>query len=355
MTSHGGMIGVPAPMQGYVSPHGVQARVAVAVNPMQASAVGLDQHTQAWAYSTPSGLQLVHPGPTPVMVDPRSSATTGAGMRRRIRWETIVPMIALTCLVAAVGVLVADFDQITGRDVGAAGPQPAAAAPAPAQADAASSKKVPAGTDTASDTISQARSLLAKGRFADARNMLRPLVAMTPPNAQAVKLSASATAAGARNQALLRKLATQRRSSDWSGVIATIGALEQVRPLSIDLKKLRGNAIRARRAQAVRRKAALQQRVAAAKAPTRASGPPPAGGQPRPSAGSARPPANVPAGGIPARPDLPNPTGGGGGAAAVGGGPAAPASTPKPSASSTPAGGSGGCTWMVMDGVSMCM
>lgn len=354
MTSHDGMIGMQSPVYGHVAHHGVGApqQPAHVQLPGHAQFVAQAQQPQAWAYPTPNGMQLVQSGPTPTLVQDPSAAIGVGTTRRRVRWETIVPIVAVTCLVAAIGVFIMDFDAITGRDVPAAAQQTAVdpvAAP-PTSTDPEPTRASPAAA------MKQARALVAKGRFDAAARVLTPLTTGAAPNANAVKLRSKVTAAGARNRALLSQLSTHRRAGEWQAVITTIGKLQQVRPLSRDLVRMRSNARRAMRAQAARRAALKRADAASASSRTRGvSGPPPAGGQPpaATAASTPRPPANVPAGGIPTRPDLPNPTGGGGGA--VGGGPATskPPAT-KPAAAATQGNGDGGCTWMIMDGVSMC-
>lgn len=360
MSSHGGMIGVPQQASPAAhEPAFVQDRYAYATPGAHHAAYGAPapdpmqhpntmttalaaQQPQAWAYPTTNGLQLVQPGgaaPHPGQHAP-AIAIARAGRprtRSRIRWETIVPAAAVACLVAAIGVFFHDFDRITGRD------QVAAAAPA-AATSTKDTATAAAGDDAA--TIKQARTLMQRGRFGDASNMLAPLVDRPKPSAAAARLKRQVDQRASRNTALLRRLGKERSAKQWSKVIVTVGQLEKLRPLSVDLKRARTSArtnLKQERAAAAakRRTAAL----ASARPSTGGGGAPAAGGIPRATtAPASRPPAAVPSGSIPTRPDVPNSTGGSGNVA--GGG---------PQASSGGGTANAGCTWMVMDGVSMCM
>ncbi len=95
----------PDPRYGYVD-QGPQTHVAIA-HP---------EPPQAWAFQTPHGLQLVQPGTVAAMAPTPVEGRHSHRMRRRVRWETIVPMVAVLCLVASIGFFIHDFDRITGRD-----------------------------------------------------------------------------------------------------------------------------------------------------------------------------------------------------------------------------------------------
>ncbi len=348
MTSHGGTIGTPAGASG--TPYGYgHAGSAVVQPPTGAAAYAMHdvaRQPQAWAYPTPNGIQLVQPGDATahhVAIDPALAA--GARSRRRVRWETIIPAAAVACLVVSIGIFIADFDRITGRDQAvqaAATTQAAKPEATPTNAGAGA-----AGGDAAS-TIATAKQLRAAGRYADAVNALRPLTTRASSNAEAAKLLQSIRTASARNAALVKRLAKEQRDGRWSKVVATLAQVERLHPLSAKQQQLRRTALAKVRAAKAARAAKAKAREGASARPAgpavRGGGaaPPPAGGAPAPSAPpAARPPSNVSSGEIPKIPEgIPNPTGGSGGsgAAAVGAAPAA-----------------AGCTPMVHDGVEMCM
>lgn len=348
MSAHGATIGSPPAgpaLAGHVAfGHGDGAPAGTAWHSGSAALVP-QELPQAWAYQTPHGLQLVQPGAAAYAAQPASAGEA----RRRIRWETIVPAMAVTCLIAALGVFIADFPRMTGRDQPSAD---AAAARTVETADDASSAPMATSTADAGDTagvVEQARGFFEQGRFDDAANLLHPLLDVESPDPAAVTLHDQVDAAAARNRALLGRLSRERSAGRWSAVVGTIGELEGLRPLSKDLVQLRGTARRALRVQAIVTKAKglmargrnaealaiverglepgrnrtleklreqLSARMAAPAARpssmpgSRPAPPRPGGAAARPSR-PAQPPANVPRGAIPARPDLPNPTGGG--------------------------------------------
>lgn len=384
MSAHGATIGTPVPQ-----PVGIPAaheQVPAAPAEWQhgaVAAVAAHGPPQAWAYQTPQGLQLVQPGAVAYAEQPPAAVTgagSGSNARRRVRWETIVPAAAVTCLVAAVALFIADFDRMTGRSSDATSASAARAVEPTGDAstsDVAPASDAAAGDAQAAEVVAQARQLFDKGRFEDAANLLHPLLDVESPDAAAVALHDRVDAAATRNRALLGRLARERSAGRWTAVIGTIGELESLRPLSQDLTKLRATARRAARVQAVVAKArslmarrrdaealavvergleagrnpkleALGEQLSArmaAPATRRPSStgdrraPLPAGGAAaRPNGGPAvRPPANVPQGAIPTRPDVPNPTGGAGSVA--------------PTVSG---GGAGGTTCHEHDGVREC-
>lgn len=212
--------------------------------------------------------------------------------------------------------------------------------------------------------VADASALMEQGRFDEASAMLHPVLEVDSPDPAAVALHDRVDAAGERNDALLGRLARERTAKQWTAAIATIGQLEQQRPLSPDLVKLRTRArTAARTARTIAQARALmadgkytaaatlidkalgkgknaqlqamrEQLAAKRAAPSTVTGggashggghtgAPAAGGQTGSSgtSTSARPPANVGPGTMPPRPDAPNPvTSGAGVTAPVSGG-----------------------------------
>lgn len=327
MSAHAGMIGMPMqPSHPDAMPmlHG-SARHAVVQQPTSAAmpAAGAPHaQVQAWAFPTPQGLQLVQPG----WNEPASSPAGAAPQPgvRRLKWETIVPGAAVTCLIAAVALFVSDFDRITGRD--SAAPITASSTK---QATASETAPVDARADegVTAATLQEATALFEAGRFDQASNMLHPLLDAETPSSEAAALHDRIEVAAQRNDALLAQLQRQRRAGKWTAVIATVGQIEALRPLSPTLVKVRQQARAAIKARAARERARAVAAKRRAAAPSRSrAGAPPAGGR-RGGATTVRPPASTPAApsSIPPRPDAPNPIRNtGSGASAVGGG-AAPA------------------------------
>jgi hypothetical protein len=328
MSAHDGTIGgttIAVPAAVPQPPYGHPYQQAPA--PVHATGPDLaDQQPQAWAFPTPHGLRLVQPGAaTNLLAADPSFAAPGAHAvrtRRRIRWETIVPSVAVLCLLASVCFFIHDFDRMTGRHMAKGGAATAAAA----NGDAGDAK--------ATEPAAAPRA--------------------TPQVAKPATRAGMSPKAKARVQALLQRLRGERARRRWSAAITTLGQLEAVRPLNAAEQAIRTSA-----RQSLRRERAAAKRAAAA----RRSGPASSsrgGGAPTPPGAStggaaARPPAAAPKAGVPARPNIPNPTGtsGGGGASAVG---AAPSGGGSAGAASGGGGGaSSNCQWMVMDGVSMCM
>jgi len=331
---------------------------------------------QAWAYPTSNGMQYVASGgaaPTPVpalqMLPGGGQHEAAASTRRRVRWETIVPAMAVLFLLVAVGLFVARFDRITGRDGGS---------------DKAASKHVAdTGTGTATPTsdatggddvqsvLAQARDLQAKGDYTGAADLLHPILEGPNANKDAIALHEQIDADGARLDALMQALPAQRSAKNWKAIAATISQIEMLRPLTPSLVKLRTAARKASkaaaagpsvqstidRARALDRQGKTAQALAlveramgkranarlsrlreelAAKvagpstAPTsgisgggnsgsagRPVAPPSSAGGARPSAPAAMPPANIPSGTVPTPPNVANinttgATGGGG-------------------------------------------
>ena len=290
---------------------------------------------QAWAFPTPQGLQLVQPGGAPAM-HAAQGAPAAARMARRMKWETIVPIAAVLLLVVAIGVFVYDFDRMTGRD----GSAPSTETTKQVDADPAGTSEAAAPpaaeTPDVQATVDQAQALFTQGKFDEAADMLHPVLDGPSPDPAAMALHDKVDSANAREDALLKRLAGERRGKRWTAVVGTIGQIEQLRPLDRQLVSLRSRARAA--AKQAKAKAAAKAEAAklaaqrAAAAPSTQGGgaagghtghktPPVAGGNMGASTG-ARPPANVPKGSIPQVPNVPNPTGGAG-AGVVGGGQAA--------------------------------
>lgn len=371
MSAHGATIGTPQAPGGAPLHHGF-AHAPEAWQHGATAAVAAHEPPQAWAYQTPHGLQLVQPGAAAYAHQP-DAFTGGRPARRRVRWETIVPAAAVTCLVAAIGLFISDFDRMTGRDGAGAEATAARTTEAP---DVVATDAAPTSGGDSAEVVAQARGLFERGRFEDAANMLHPLLDTATPDPTAVRLHDQVDAAATRNRALLGRLSRERAAGRWTAVVSTIGELQSLRPLSKDLVALRATARRTARAQAIVAKArtlmakrrdaealavverglangrnrkleALREQLSARMsapstarsnpAGSRGAPPRPGGAAARPSA-PARPPSNVPQGAIPTRPDLPNPTGGGASVApAVGAG-----------------GGAGGTNCHEHDGVREC-
>ncbi len=312
----------PQPHQQHAQPHAFGAG-ALAPHPMHDA----NGQPQSWAFPTPNGLQLVQPG-TSSMAHPGAHAgMPGAATARRMRWETIVPILAVLCLVAAIGLFLHDFDRITGRDA-----KTAPSAETTTQADVAAPK---AETPDVQATIDDANAKFQLGRFDEAANLLHPLLDVAKPDPAAVALHDKVDAASARNAALLKRLSGERAGKRWTAVIGTIGQIEKLRPLDRPLVSLRTRARAAvKAAKAARAKELAAQQAAAklrAASPSTNGGgghaghaghtmPPVAGGNTG-SSSNVRPPANVPQGSIPTVPNVPNPAGSNPGV--VGGGQAA--------------------------------
>lgn len=324
---------------------------------------------QAWGFPTPNGMQLVqhgalpvyqplpagHAQPQPLQASPQqpwlqpaaatlaaapaleAPAAAGAApqrMGRRVRWETIVPAVAIMCFVAAVGLLIADFDSITGRakpatsartttPVGGAG----ASDPA-ATGDAPLDGAVPAGdagaTASAKQLLAESRAYLAKGNFEAAATTLDPLLAADAPLPAVTRLSTKVAAAATRNRSLLQQLTRQQSAKDWAGAVVTIGQLKALRPLSpqlaADLRQARAKLLLAKTTARTAPKAspsnASSQRAPATPGAARGSG--------------AKPPSAVPSNTLPPRPDAPKPAGNAaGGGGTPNGMPPAPTSNPS--------------------------
>lgn len=297
MSAHGGTIGVaqpqvmsggmaqplPAPIPMHHAPH-MQAQQQLHA-PMH-DAYG---RPQAWAFPTPNGMQPLQPGATS-MAQPQHGAI-GMPTARRMRWETIVPALAVICLVAAIGLFMHDFDRITGRDMK---------------------------SSNASTTTPSAEQDVEAGGTAPE--------AVEPAPTDAPMTTAPVTKA--RYDALAARLAKERRAKQWPAVIRTIGQMEQVGPLNRSLVSLRTRARAAMTAARARAKADAARAAAAAKRAASpsggdASGPasPPVARGSSGSSSSVRPPADAPKGPIPTAPSVPNPTGGS--PSVMGGGPAA--------------------------------
>jgi hypothetical protein len=329
MPMHGGAMPMPAPMPmhgGAMPAHGGAAPAAM---------LDANGKPQAWAFPTPNGLQLVQPGASSMAhgSGAHAMAAPGAPMARRMRWETIVPVLAVICLIAAIGLFMHDFDRITGRDAGSTAPS----AETTKQVDADDAAAPKADTPDVQATIDQATALFEQGKFDESANLLHAVLEGDSPDPAAVALHEKVDAANAREDALLTRLATERRGKRWSAVVTTIGQVEQLRPLDRQLVSLRTRARAAIKQAAARAKAKAAAERAAAK--QRNSGPstngggsggganhaghanPPAAGGGAGANTGARPPAEVPKGSIPSVPNVPNPSGAGGGV--VGGGQAA--------------------------------
>jgi hypothetical protein len=356
MSAHGGTIGMPMqpPAHGDTMPmlHGgaqqhhhvfqpaqqaVPPQPAMAMQPgvpMQqhgqhppmhgAAAVDFASQPQQWAYPTPDGLQLVQPGNAANGAHYSMSAAARRPGGRRMKWETIVPAAAVVCLIAAIGLFISDFDRITGRDAstGSAAATSTKAIARDSDAGAATDTDAGAVAATPADvdaTIDEAAKLFEQGNFEDAANLLHPMLDVASPDERVVELHDRIEAAGARNEALLARLGRQRNAGQWSAVIATIGQLEQLRPLSPSLTQLRASA---RKAITARRAAAAKARAKArAAAPsTSVNGGGSHAGHHAPAAGghshantSAVPPATAPKAPSVPEPPKQNPTTGGGG------------------------------------------
>ncbi len=345
MSAHGGTIGMPpqqpgAPMYAQQpAPMYAQPAPQAHAHPMHGgAAMMLDANgqPQAWAFPTPNGLQLVQPGAASMVPHGamQHAGMPGAPSVRRLRWETIVPALAIVCLIAAIGLFMHDFDRITGRD-GAASAAPSAKTTKPVD----DTPSTPAATVDVAAVVTKANALFATGNFNAAADLLHPVIDVANPDPAAIALHDKVDAANARNTALLKRLGVERRDQRWTAVIATIGQIEQLRPLDRQLVSLRTRARaaqRARTAKAAADRAAAKQRAArpssagasgggGGRASTghRGHAMPPAAGGSTGASSNVRPPANVPKGSIPKPPEgIPNPTGGNPGVVG-GGGPAA--------------------------------
>lgn len=361
LSAHNGIIGTP--MLGHAPP-------APAPMPSQMQAAA----PQAWAFPTPHGMQLVQTGAVALATAaphhgvPAATLTAlpgggaAAATRRRVRWETIVPIAALACVLGAAGVFIAKFDQMTGRGGAARTTMTSndvASKDAASGVDAAAAEQVDPGEAAAA--TADASTLMDQGRFDEAAQMLRPFVDAASPDPTIVALHGRIDAAGARNSALLARLTKQRAARQWTRALITIGQLQTLRPLSPTLIRQRTQAramvrtartvaqVRALVAQgrysaastlldqalqagpnaqleAVRERVASERATPSARpvavpgsGPTarpQVSGGGASGGVSRPAPmpssrpgaiGSAQPPANVAPGAMPPRPDAPNP------------------------------------------------
>ncbi|MEO6867474.1 MAG: tetratricopeptide repeat protein, partial [Gaiellales bacterium] len=371
MSAHDGMIGIPI---GHADP-GAMPQLNGYGHGAAAGMGAAQQQPQTWAFPTPQGMQLVYPGAGQQLVPGTAPYGAGAGAatalaipaarRHRLRWETIIPGAAIVLFLAAVALFISDFDRITGRDARGDAAKVTAAA-------AAATPSVAGPAAASSEVLNEAQALFAAGQFEDAANLLFPLLDTTAPDAKATALNDKIEAAATKNARLLKQATKQRKAGAWSELAATIGSLEQLRPLTPSLTKLRATATRnaridtalaragalakqGRTAEAMtvinkalkagpnRRLSALRSKLKAASArPSKAAGvagggarsergtaaaptsPPVAGGSRPTKAPNAtpaiKPPANVPGGSLPKLPSVPNPVASaGGGAAAVAG------------------------------------
>lgn len=284
---------------------------------------------QAWSFATPHGMQLVQGG-APTTPEPTAAARVAAS--RRIRWETIVPAVAVLCFVAAAALFVADFDRITGKDDSAtlsSGRAGETASDSAGGGGGAVEAPTAVSTEEARAVLRESGAMFRNGRFAQARVLLDPLVNGDAPSAAAVAMLERIDQAAASNRMLVRQLGRQQQRGQWQAVLGTLDQIEKLRPLGADLQSLRTKA----RSQLARQRAAAR-----ARASRRAEAPRTGGIPDLPT--TVRPPASVPAGALPPRPDAPN-TGGGGGGAGVSAQPG-----------TTGGGGSGACH--VHDGVNSC-
>lgn len=225
MSAHGGNIGTPLPA---THPDAM---------PMLHGGAALDPYAQqqTWAFPTPHGLQLVQHGAPGDPMHAMVATAQRPVVRRRMKWETIIPGTAIACLVAAVALFISDFDRITGRTTDL-----------PSSAAARSVADTKAAADDESSTVAEeATALFDAGRFDEAAALLQPLLDVDAPDAAIVALHDRITTADARNETLLMQVQRQRRAGNWAGVVATIAQLEQLRPLSPNLTELRAQARRA--------------------------------------------------------------------------------------------------------------
>ena len=294
---------------------------------------------QAWAFPTPTGLQLIQHGPSKQIrpypegtgpqaprpaggaAQPQAPAAGGAhAVRHRLRWETIVPFVAIMCLVALVSLFITHFDAITGSEPSATSSASSRSAqPAIGAAPRLGTALVEAGA-TPKERIATATRLLRAGSFEEAAATLDPLLAQTTPPPAALRVDARIAASSARNRMLLTRLTRQQAKHDWKGALVTLGQLKRLRPLSAallaDARQARAKLLLAKTRSRARVRAAAPARTAAPST-ARSQAAPPSGGE-LAATPSSRPPSSVPTGSLPPRPDAPN-TGGGGGGAVAGG------------------------------------
>lgn len=330
------------PSQAQLSAHGGTIGLAV-TDPLDLHAFS-GHPQQQWAFATPHGYQLVEATPAPMTAPtmvattpmaahaaaaptPAPGATTPTTRRPRPRWETIVPVVAFGCFLAAVALFISDFDRITGRDASArAATEQVADGSNPGEAEGAgTAPATPLAQADVTAVVDRATKMLADGEFEDARRLIAPYRSVEEPEPAVTALAARIERTMATNDRLLRQLTAHRTAKRWSRVLTTIAAIARLRPLSPDLLRIRSQARAALRGPAkptVPTGGSTPSRSGGGSSNTspgahthHASTPPAAGGS-RPPATSgtsttpnATPPANVPSGGVPPRPES-NPGGG---------------------------------------------
>jgi hypothetical protein len=259
-----------------------------------------------YAYPTPHGMQVVQA--------PAAAMASGE-TKSRMRWENIVPALALVSFIVLCITLAVTWDDIQAARNG----EPAAktsternAAPSTTSDDAAADDAAMDATkelsaDEITPLLEKSEEHLAAGRFDDATAVLHPLMAQADDYPAISTLHDRIDAARTKNDELLGTLGRQMQTQKWGLALATLDQIKALRPLTPELRAMKDKA---------RAKLAERQRAeAAAKRPATNARPAsvnPAGGGT--GSGGAPPTSSPPMTSPPPRPAGANPSGGGIGA-----------------------------------------
>lgn len=170
-----------------------------------------------------------------------SPAMRIVGYRRRIRWENIVPTMAVAAFIIA-GVLFSQgFDQIFQRGKYAPAAQVSASA-----AGASVKKKTPAdGAMSSADIalkLDQASQLMQRGDYAAAGMILHPMMELASREPKIGTMHEELDRREALNTTLTAKLERQVASSRWPAALKTLQQIEQLMPLTPQQLELRTTA-----------------------------------------------------------------------------------------------------------------
>lgn len=344
-----------APVQMYAQPGQAQSAVAHGAPAQFPPALAPDG---SFAFPTPHGVQIVEQAQAGGMATATNVATPTAATRpaaaaaggKRVRWEVLVPAGTALVLLVTAFVVFTNFDRITGTsataakdtgtatqtddatgagadlDAGAA-PEDDAAAAAPeaapeyAATDIATAPEPKLDPAQARAAVAKAKELINLGRYDEAKATLAPLASAagtTPPVVG--RMQQQIAAKSKLNDTLLAKLGKQRAAGAWAEVLQTLGAIQNLHPLTDAQAKLAATAAASLKptagggapAAAKPAKAtgggATATKVPAVARPAKAPTPGAATGGGSASSVGSTPPSSNSAGGAPAQPSVANPS-----------------------------------------------
>ena len=181
-----------------------------------------------------------------------AAAVAPLGYKTRLRWENIFPLLTLIALATAIVLFASNWRAIMGREQTTAAKTAQTGTTATTAAGGGVIAPAPAATGSGTaatngkltptmltSRMAEARTLMAAGRYDEADLIVHPLATQAPKDAAVAALRARLTLLEKRNAHLLNLLGQQSATGNWTGLLATVAAIQKLHPLLPAQIKLR--------------------------------------------------------------------------------------------------------------------